>query len=87
MGVVAFNTRLGCLEPNLAADSEAMKMIAATNLSFSSFNELEFQLPFWKYFDTPLLRQVYEAQDFLTELTNIYWSIELEHNINVGVVL
>lgn len=72
VGVVAFNTRLGCLEPNLAADSEAMKMIAATNLSFSSFNELEFQLPFWKYFDTPLLRQVYEAQDFLTETAMKY---------------
>jgi len=67
VGVVAFNTRLGCLEANLSADSEAMKMIEAANLSFSSFNELELNFPWWKFFKTPLLRKVYDAQDFLTQ--------------------
>lgn len=68
VGVVAFNTRLGCLEPDLAADSEAMKMIGAANVSFSVCNELEMTLPVWKLIKTPKLRQAYEAQDFLTEL-------------------
>ena len=67
VGVVGFNTRLGCLDPNLAPDSEAQKMISAANLSFTAVNELEYGLPLWKYFSTPKLRSLYEAQDFFTE--------------------
>lgn len=67
MGVVGFNTRLGCLDPALAPDSEAQKMINAANLSFTAVNELEYGLPIWKYYETPMLRKLYEAQDFFTE--------------------
>jgi hypothetical protein len=67
VGVVGLNTRLGCLDPNLAPDSEAQKMISAANLSFAAVNELEYGLPLWKYFSTPKLRSLYEAQDFFTE--------------------
>lgn len=67
VGVVGFNTRLGCLDPNLAPDSEAQKMISAANLSFTAVNELEYGLPVWKYISTPKLRRLYEAQDFFTD--------------------
>ena len=61
------DTRLGCLNDHLAADSEAMKMIRAANLSFKAINDLENGLPVWKYLDVPLLRDLYRAQDFFTE--------------------
>ena len=67
VGVVALNTRLGCLEPNLSDDSEAQKMIRAANLSFSAVNQLEYGLPVWKYYETSLLKQLFEAQDFFAE--------------------
>jgi hypothetical protein len=58
---------LGCLDPNLAPDSEAQKMIRAANQSFAAMNEMEFKLPFWKWFETKWMRQLFEAQDFFTE--------------------
>ena len=66
VAVVGLNTRLGCLDPNLNPDSEAQKMINAANTSFTTSNKLEFGLPFWRFFKTPMLKQLYEAQDFFT---------------------
>lgn len=66
VGVVGLNTRLGCLRPDLTTDSEAQKMIDAANLSFVAINDLEHSLPLWKVFTTPLLRKLFNAQDFLT---------------------
>jgi hypothetical protein len=51
----------------LAPDSEAQKMIDAANFSFSAINQLEHNFPFWKLFVTPMLRKLYDAQDFFTE--------------------
>ncbi|EFX79020.1 hypothetical protein DAPPUDRAFT_305015 [Daphnia pulex] len=78
VGVVGLNTRLGCLDPNLAPDSEAQKMISAANLSFAAVNELEYGLPLWKYFSTPKLRSLYEAQDFFTDTALKYVQQTLE---------
>ncbi|XP_046635706.1 probable cytochrome P450 49a1 [Daphnia pulicaria] len=72
VGVVGLNTRLGCLQQDLAPDSEAQKMIDAANFSFSAINELEHKFPFWKFFVTPMLRKLYDAQDFFTETTIKY---------------
>ena len=71
VAVVGFNTRLVCLDPYLAPDSEAQKMIQAANLSFAAVNELEFGLPFWKYYTTPLTQKLFQAQDFFTEYKNV----------------
>lgn len=67
VGVVGLNTRLGCLRPDLAPDSEAQKLINAANFSFDAINDLEHNFPFWKFFVTPMLQKLYDAQDFLTE--------------------
>lgn len=67
VGVVGLNARLGCLRADLAPDSEAQKMIDAANFSFVAVNDLEHNLPLWKLFVTPLLRKLYDAQDFITE--------------------
>ena len=65
--VVGLNNRLGCLEPNLTPHSEAQKMINAVNNSFIAINKMEFGIPIWKYFMTPAMRKLFEAQDFFTE--------------------
>lgn len=65
--MVALDTRLGCLSPNITPDSEAQKMIDAANTSLSVLPELEFGIPFWKYFNTPKLKKLYGAHDFFTE--------------------
>ena len=67
MGIVALDTKLDCLNPNLSPDSEAQKMIEATTTSFDSFAKLEFGIPLWKYFNTPTLKKLYAAHDFFTE--------------------
>ncbi len=67
VAVVALNTRLGCLSPRLSEGSEAKKMIRASITSFETVRRLEFALPFWKVIQTPLLRRLFEAQDFFTE--------------------
>lgn len=60
------NTRLGCLRADLAPDSEAQKMIDSAILTFSAVHKLEHGLPLWRLFKTPLLRRLFEAQDFFT---------------------
>lgn len=67
VAVVGLDTRLGCLDPNMSPDSDAQKMINATNYSFEAFFELLFAVPIWKYIKTPMLRKLYEAQDVITE--------------------
>jgi len=59
VAVVGLNTRLGCLDPNLNPDSEAQKMINAANTSFTTSNKLEFGLPFWRFFKTPMCLNSY----------------------------
>ena len=66
VGVVGLNTRLGCLNSDLAPDSEAQKMIDAANFSFLAINELEHSFPFWRFMMTPMLRKLFDAQDFFT---------------------
>lgn len=77
VGVVAFNTRLGCLNPNLAPDSEAQKMIDTANYTFTATNELEFGFPVWKYYKTEKLKKLYEAQDFITKYLKLLFSEKL----------
>ena len=65
--MVGLNTRLGCLDRNLAPDSEAQMMITAVNTSFSAMSEMELSIPIWKYYQTKDMKKLFEAQDFFTE--------------------
>ena len=71
VGVVGLNTRLGCLRPDLDKDSEAQKMIDAANFSFVAINDLEHSLPLWRLVTTPMLRKLFDAQDFFTGSVSI----------------
>jgi hypothetical protein len=64
---MALNTRLGCLDPNLRSDSDAQRMIAATNDTFDALNVTENNLPLWKIWPTPAFKQLVAAQDIFTE--------------------
>jgi len=66
--VVALNTRLGCLSPNLAEDSEAQKMVRAVNTTVKNMSELELGVSIWRFINTPKLKELYAAQDFFIEL-------------------
>ena len=55
------------MNPNLALDSEAQRMIDAANLSFTVMSELEMSAGLWKYYKTKKVKEMYEAQDFITE--------------------
>nr|QST15056.1 CYP362A3 protein [Diaphanosoma celebensis] len=72
VAVVALNTRLGCLNPNLDADSEAQKMITAVNVSFKNMAELELSIPFWRFINTPKLKELFSAQDYFIETSFKY---------------
>ena len=45
MAAISLNARLGCLDPNLAPDSDAQKLITAANVSFQTANKMEFTFP------------------------------------------
>ena len=66
VGAIGMNTRLGCLRPDIESGSEAQTMIDAAILTFTAVNKLEHGLPLWRWFKTPLLRRLFEAQDFFT---------------------
>jgi hypothetical protein len=67
VAVVALNTRLGCLRPNLAEDSEAQQMIKAVETTFRSMAALELGSPLWRVVSTPTLRELHAAQEFFVE--------------------
>ena len=64
---IALDTRLGCLDANLAPDSEPQKMIDSVRVQFESFQTLEFRIPIWKYVSTPAWRKFVKAADVFAE--------------------
>ncbi|XP_047115025.1 probable cytochrome P450 301a1, mitochondrial isoform X2 [Schistocerca piceifrons] len=64
VSLVALDSRLGCLEPNLPADSEPQKMIDAVQFILDATFKLEFRLSPWKLISTPTWRRYVKALDF-----------------------
>jgi len=64
---IALDTRLGCLDANLAPDSEPQKMIDSVQVQFDSFHKLEFAIPVWKYVGSPTWRKFVKASDVFVE--------------------
>jgi hypothetical protein len=64
---IALDTRLGCLEANLAPDSEPQKMIDSVQVQFETLNKLEFGIHMWKYVSTPTWRKLVKAADVFLE--------------------
>lgn len=70
VAVVGMDTRLGCLERNLTADSDGAKMIKSVQTQFDCMNRLEpfgGNFPFWKYFPSPTFKKYAKEADIFTE--------------------
>jgi len=71
VALVGLDTRLGCLEMNLPADSDGMKMINAVQTKFECMNKLEAftgNIQFWKLFPTRTWKKFTAAADTFTEI-------------------
>ncbi|XP_071452498.1 probable cytochrome P450 301a1, mitochondrial [Hetaerina americana] len=69
---VALDTRLGCLESNLAPDSEPQRIIDAVNTILEEMFNLQFSMPFWKLFPTPTWKKFVQANDVFLEVSVKY---------------
>lgn len=67
IGLVALDTRLGCLEPNLDANSEPIQLINAAKYALRNVATLELKAPYWRYFPTPLWTKYVNNMDFFVE--------------------
>lgn len=66
IGTVALGCRLNCLDPNLAKDSPAMKLIQCVHDIFIIADKLDFKPSFWKFISTPTFKKamkLYEDQE------------------------
>lgn len=72
IGRVALDTRLGCLEPNLAPDSEPQQLINAAKYALRNVATLELKLPFWRYIPTPLWSRYVSNMNFFVEICSKY---------------
>ncbi|PNF42439.1 putative cytochrome P450 301a1, mitochondrial [Cryptotermes secundus] len=64
---IALDTRLGCLDADLAPDSEPQKMIDCVSVVFDCLHVMESKIPMWKYVSTPTWRKFLKASDMMTE--------------------
>jgi len=64
---VALDTRLGCLEPNLAPDSEPQRMIDSVQTQIECMFEMDMRFSLWKWVSTPTWRKFVRAADLFAE--------------------
>lgn len=65
---MALDTRLGCLDPNLPADSEPQKIIDAAKFALRNVAVLELKFPFWRYIPViPLWTHYVKNMDYFIE--------------------
>jgi hypothetical protein len=64
---IVLDTRLGCLDKDLKPDSEPQRIIDDVQVLLDRLYELEVQLSFWKFVNTPALREFVRVSDNFTE--------------------
>lgn len=67
IGLVALDTRLGCLEDDLDPKSEPQMIINAAKYALRNVATLELKAPYWRYFPTPLWTKYVNNMDFFVE--------------------
>lgn len=67
IGLVALDTRLGCLAPSLDPNSEPQQIIDAAKYALRNVATLELKAPYWRYFPTPLWTKYVNNMDFFVE--------------------
>ncbi|KAL1487303.1 hypothetical protein MTO96_008087 [Rhipicephalus appendiculatus] len=71
-GVLALNTRLGCLQQGLSSDSEQSRLVEAASETHRIIMVTENGLPFWKVWNTPAYKQLVQSQDFMASVVRKY---------------
>ncbi|XP_059477794.1 probable cytochrome P450 49a1 [Neocloeon triangulifer] len=72
ISLIALDTRLGCLQLNLAKDSEAQQMIDAVINVFNLSFELDFKLPIWKLIATKELKEFIKYEEDILRISSKY---------------
>jgi hypothetical protein len=67
IGLVALDTRLGCLDGTLTPDSEPQQIIDAAKYALRNVATLELKAPYWRYIPTPLWTRYVNNMDFFVE--------------------
>lgn len=67
IGLVALDTRLGCLDPNLNKNSETLHIIDAAKFALRNVAVLELKAPYWKFIPTPLWTKYVSNMDYFVE--------------------
>lgn len=60
-GAVCFNVRIGCLEPLIASDSDAFRVIQSVNRMFEAIQKTNFAFPWYAIYRTQLYQQFLDA--------------------------
>ncbi|CAG9762905.1 unnamed protein product [Ceutorhynchus assimilis] len=68
IGLVSLDVRLGCLDPNLSPNSEALKIIQAAKYALRNIAILELRFPFWRFFPTTLWTKYVKNMDYFVEI-------------------
>ncbi|XP_069672594.1 probable cytochrome P450 301a1, mitochondrial [Periplaneta americana] len=69
---IAMDKRLGCLEGELAPDSDPQKMIDAVRVIFDGIYKMEHKISLWQLISTPTWREFVKAFDVFTEISMKY---------------
>jgi hypothetical protein len=64
---IALDTRLGCLDSDLAPDSEPQRMIDNIKVQFDCLYKMEIKFPVWKYVSSPTWRKFVKVSDMFAE--------------------
>jgi hypothetical protein len=64
---IVLDTRLGCLDDDLKPDSEPQRIIDTVQVLQDGLYKIDVQLSFWKFVNTPALREFVRASDHFTE--------------------
>lgn len=63
MCAIALDCRLGCLKPDLPADSEPQIMINSVHAMFDLMYRMELQPSLWKLYNTRNLKKFFRTMD------------------------
>lgn len=67
IGLVALDTRLGCLDGTLDPKSEPQQIINAAQFALRNIAMLELKAPYWRWFPTPLWTRYVKNMDYFVE--------------------
>lgn len=78
VSILALHTRLGCLDPDLAKDSQQMKIIKTVSFLLEGSVKTEIGFPIWKYIPSPTYLKLKTEHNLFRQLCQGYIQKALE---------